>query len=344
MKAIVSTGYGSPDVLQLQNVEKPIPKAHEVLVRIHAASVTQADTMMRTGTPYFGRLMTGLTKPKHPIPGTGFAGEIEAIGHDVTLSKEGDSVFGETTLGFSTNAEYVCVPEDGIIMTMPANMTYEEAAPVCDGPLTSMNFLKVLADIQSGQKVLINGASGSLGTAAVQLAKHFGAEVTGVCSTTNVALVKSLGADQVIDYTQEDFTKNSPKYDLIYDTVGKLSFSQCKGSLTENGSYISPVLSLPLLLQMLWTSRVGKKKAKFSATGLRSVSELRKLLQEVKEVIESGKLKTIIDRQYPLESAAEAHRYVDTGHKKGNVVLSIIHENQFNSQPALSSDVTHTTH
>lgn len=325
MKAIVCTKYGSPDVLELREVEKPTPKDNEVLIKVYAASVTAADGMMREGTPFYGRLFIGLTKPNNPITGTGFAGVIEAIGKEVRLFQEGDSVFGETGIGFSTNAEYVCLPEDGVLAKLPNNMTYEEAAPVCDGALTSWSFLKDIGKIQSGQKVLINGASGSLGSAAVQIAKYFGAEVTGVCSTTNLEMVKSLGAEKVIDYTKEDFTKNGQTYDIIFDTVGKSSFSRCKGSLRENGVYLSPVLELPLLFQMIWTSKIGSKKAKFSATGLRPVSELRVLLNELKESIEAGKIKSVMDRSYPLEQTAEAHRYVDKGHKRGNVVITVDH-------------------
>jgi NADPH:quinone reductase-like Zn-dependent oxidoreductase len=323
MKAIVCTKYGSPDVLELKEVEKPTPKDNEVLIRVYAASATAADCMMRQGTPFYGRLFLGLKRPKNPITGTGFAGTIEAVGKEVKLFKEGDSVFGETGIGFSTNAEYVCLPEDGVLATLPYNMTYEEAAPLCDGALTSWTFLKDIGQIQCGQSVLINGASGSLGSAAVQIAKYFGAEVTGVCSTTNLEMVKSLGADKVIDYTKEDFTKTGQTYDIIFDTVGKSSFSRCKGSLRENGVYLSPVLSLPLLSQMIWTSKVGSKKAKFSATGLRPVSELRVLLNELKECIEAGKIKSIVDRSYSLKQTAEAHRYIETGHKKGNVVITV---------------------
>ncbi|HBE51680.1 MAG TPA: NAD(P)-dependent alcohol dehydrogenase [Cyanobacteria bacterium UBA11369] len=323
MKAIVCTKYGSPDVLELKEVEKPNPKENEVLIRVYAASATAADCMMRQGTPFYGRIFLGLMKPKNPITGTGFAGIIEAIGKEVKLFKAGDSVFGETGIGFSTNAEYVCLPEDGVLATLPHNMTYEEAAPLCDGALTSWSFLKDIGKIQSGKSVLINGASGSLGSAAVQIAKYFGAEVTGVCSTTNLEMVKSLGADKVIDYTKEDFTKTEQRYDIIFDTVGKSSFSRCQDSLRENGVYLSPVLSLPLLFQMIWTSKIGNKKAKFSATGLRPVSELRVLLNELKDCIEAGKIKSIVDRSYPLKQTAEAHRYIETGHKKGNVVITV---------------------
>lgn len=321
MKAIACIKYGSPDVLQLKEVEKPTPKHNEVLIKIHAASVTAADSMMRTGTPLFGRLFMGLLKPKYPITGTGFAGEVEAVGKGTTLFKEGDSVFGESIFGFGTNAEYVCVPEDGMLATKPNNMTYEEAAPVCDGALTSLSFLKDVGQIQSGQRVLINGASGSLGSAAIQIANYFGAEVTGVCSAANVAMVRSLGAKKVIDYTQEDFTQSDKTYDIVYDTIGKSSFSRCKGILTKNGVYLSPVLGLPLLLQMICTSLAGGKKAKFSATGLRPQSELRELLNELIKLIEAGKLTSIIDRRYTLHQTADAHRYVEKGHKSGNVVV-----------------------
>jgi NADPH:quinone reductase-like Zn-dependent oxidoreductase len=323
MKAIVCTKYGSPDVLELKEVAKPVPGDNEVLIRVLAASVTAADSMIRTGTPYYGRLFIGLVKPNKPIPGTGFAGVVEAVGKEVKLFKNGEPVFGETGLGFSANAEYVCLPQDGVLAKMPTSMTYEEAAPVCDGALTSLNFLKDVGKIQRGQRVLINGASGSLGSSAVQIAKYFGAHVTGVCSTANLDMVKSLGADKVIDYTKEDFTRASQAYDIIFDTVGKNSFSRCKDSLKDNGVYLSPVLGLSLLLQMIWTSKLGSRKAKFSASGLRPASELRVLLNELKEPIEAGKIKSVIDRCYELEQTAEAHRYVDTGHKRGNVIITM---------------------
>ncbi|MCA9432896.1 MAG: NAD(P)-dependent alcohol dehydrogenase, partial [Candidatus Omnitrophica bacterium] len=261
------------------------------------------------------------TKPSHPIPGTGFAGMVEEVGEGVDGFEKGQRVFGETGVNFGANAEYLCLPEDALVMTIPSNLTEEEAAPICDGALTSYNFLKAIGNIQSGQKVLINGASGSLGSAAVQLAHHFGAEVTGVCGPSNLDWVRSLGADTVIDYSREDFTRTGQTYDLIYDTVGKSSYPNCKGALSEKGAYLSPVLSMPLLFQMLWTSKFGSKKAKFSATGLKPVPELRILLQELLEIFEAGKIKTEIDRRYPLDQAAEAHRHIDTGHKRGNVVL-----------------------
>ncbi|WP_372933474.1 NAD(P)-dependent alcohol dehydrogenase [Mariniphaga sediminis] len=327
MKAIVATGYGAPDVLKIRQVAKPHPKENEVLVKVNASSATTADGMMRTGKPYFARLMTGLRKPKHPVPGTGFAGIVEAAGKNVKTFKPGDRVFGETTLGFSTNAEYVTIPENGVILPMPDSMPYAEGATFGDGHVTSFNFLKEIAKIKPGQKVLINGASGSLGTAAVQLAKYFGAEVTGVSSTRNVGLVKSLGADHVIDYTKKDFTKVKETYDVVYDTIGKSSYSKSKNILTEDGLYLSPVLRFSLLLQMMRTSVFSRKKAKFAATGLRSDKELKNMLAELIEIFKEGRLKTVIDRQYPLEKVAEAHTYIASGHKKGNVVIIVEPEN-----------------
>ena len=323
MKAIIFTKYGSPDVIQLKDVEKPIPKDNEVLVKVCATSVTAADSMIRQGYPFYGRLFIGLTKHKKSIAGTGFSGEIEALGKGVKQLQIGDSVFGETGLDFSANAEYLCIAEDGVISTIASNMSHEEAAPICDGALTSYTFLKDIGQLRRGQSILINGASGSLGSAAVQIAKYFGAEVTGVCSTVNVELVKALGADKVIDYKKEDFTKSGQSYDIIYDAVGKNSFSSCKDSLKEQGAYLSPVLSLPLLLQMIWTAIIGSKKAKFSATGLRPASELRMFLNEVKALFEAEKIKSVIDRRYSLAETADAHRYIDTGHKKGNVIINM---------------------
>lgn len=323
MKAIVATGYGAPDVLQLQQLEKPQPNDNEVLVKVHASSATTADGMMRTGKPYFGRLMTGLTKPKHAIPGTGFAGVVETVGANVKAFKPGERVFGETTLGFSTNAEYFTIPENGVILPMPENLSYSEAATFGDGHVTSLNFLKEVAQIKPGQKVLINGASGSLGTAAVQIAKYLGAEVTGVTSTRNVGLVKSLGADHVSNYTKEEFTNLDQTFDVVFDTIGKSSFSKSKKVLSETGLYVSPVIKISLLVQMLWTSAFGKKKARFAATGLRKDTELRNMFNELTALFKEGRLKTVIDRQYPLEKVAEAHTYIASGHKKGNVVIIV---------------------
>lgn len=323
MKAIIITKYGSPDVLKLVEIEKPTPKGNEVLIKVKSASVTAADAMMRKGKPYYGRLFIGLKKPKYPISGTGFSGVIEKIGPAVCSFKVGDKVYGESIFRTGTNAEYLCMPEDGMLALKPEHLTHEEVASICDGPLTSWNFLKEIAKVKNGQKVLVNGASGSLGTAAVQLAQHLGAEVTGVCSTTNMKMVQSLGAAYVIDYNHTDFTKTEKRYDIIFDAVGKSSFSKCKKVLVKNGSYLSPVLRISLLFQVLKTSIFGKKKALFSATGLKPEKELRTLLNELNGLLENRQLKMLIDKRFSLEHVPDAHRYVDTGHKKGNVVVQI---------------------
>ncbi len=325
MKAIVYTKYGPPDVLQLKEVDKPIPKYNEVLIRIYATAVTAVDYAFRSGAGAAGtsRFITGLVRPKNPIPGALLAGEIESVGKDVKRFKEGDQVFGENGASFGAYAEYICLPEDGMVAIKPVNMTYEEAATVCDGALTALPFLKDRGNIKSGQKVLIYGASGSIGTAAVQLAKYFGAEVTAVCSTTNLEMVKSLGADSVIDYTTDDFTKSGQTYDIIFDTVAKSSFSRCKSALKKNGMYLTTIPGPAILLQMIWTSMIGNKKAVIYQVGLRSSSKRAKDLIFLKELIEAGKLKTVIDRRYPLEQIAEAYRYVEKGHKKGNVIITV---------------------
>ena len=323
MKAIVYTKYGPPDVLQLKEVEKPTPKDNEVQIRIYATTVTATECTFRKGEPFFSRLFTGLRRPKITTLGEELAGEIEAAGKDVKLFKKGNQVFGTAGPGFGANAEYICIPEDGVLAIKPSNMNYVESASSVDGFLTALPFLRDKGNIQSGQRVLINGASGSVGSAAVQIARYFGAEVTGVCSTANLEMVRTLGAKNVIDYTKEDFTRTGQTYDIIFDAVGKISFSRCKSSLKQNGIFLEAGIGLGIFPHVLWTSMFGGKKARIAATGLRSPQERTKDLILLKELMEEGKIKSVIDRQYSLEKIAEAHSYVDQGHKKGNVVITV---------------------
>ena len=318
MKAIVYERYGPPEVLHLKEVEKPIPKANEVLIRIYATSVTSGDVRMRKADPWFVRLMLGLTRPKITILGVVLAGEIEAIGKDVTLFKEGDPVYGMTIKHFGAYAEYKCLPEDGILALKPVSLTYKEAAAMPFGDTTALHFLRK-AKLKAGQKILIYGASGAVGTSAVQLSKYFGAEVTGVCSTANVAMVKSLGADKVIDYTKEDFSKNGEVFDIIFDTVGRSPFSTSVKSLKKNGYYLRVVhMALSPVIRGLWVSLTSGKKVIGGVANVKAED-----LVFLNNLIEAGHLKPVIDKSYPLEEIVEAHQYVEQGHKKGNVVITI---------------------
>jgi NADPH:quinone reductase-like Zn-dependent oxidoreductase len=335
MKAVVYTEYGPPQVLRLTEVEKPAPKDNEILIRVHATSVNIGDIWARNFkemTPAKftmpfplwlpSRMYFGFTKPKINILGNEFAGQVESVGKDVKRFRNGDQVFGYRGQRMGANAEYLCMPEDGAVAIKPANMTYEEAATVPYGALTALSLLRKV-NIQRGQKVLINGASGGIGSAAVQLARYFGSEVTGVCGTPRLEFVKALGADKVIDYTREDFTKNGETYDLIFDILGRSSFSSCKNSLTQNGIYLLASFKMKQLVQMLWTSRTSGKKVICALS-----SENSKDLIFIKELVEAGKIKSIIDRCYPLEQTAEAHRYVEKGCKRGSVIITMENNNK----------------
>lgn len=319
MKAIVYTKYGPPDVLQLNDVAKPTPKDNELLIKIYATTVNRTDCGFRNPEPFFVRFFSGLIRPKRTILGSELAGEIEALGKDVKLFKKGDQVFGLTGISFGAHAEYVCLPEEGAIATKPVNMTYEEAAAVCDGAMIALTFLKKV-NIQSEQKILIYGASGSIGTAGVQLAKYYGADVTAVCNTKNVEIVKSLGANRVIDYTKDDFTKNGQTYDIIFDAVGKTSFFHCKNSLNQGGVYLGTDLGFlwqnPIFA--LLNVKIDSKKIMFPIP-----KENKENVLFFKGIIEAGKYKAVIDRRYPLEQIVEATKYVETGQKTGNVVITI---------------------
>ncbi len=325
MKAVVCTKYGTPDVLQLKTVEKPVPKDNEVLVKVRASSVAAGDCRIRSFTvpPSFwlpARIALGFTKPRKDILGMELAGEIESVGQNVTRFKAGDPVFASVIEhGFGAYAEYKCLPEDGLIAIKPYNLTYEEAAAVPIGARTALYFLRK-ANISQGQKILIYGASGSVGTYAVQLARHFGAEVTGVCSTANLELVKSLGAHKVIDYTTTDFTaQNGKTYDAIFDTVGKTSLYASLKCLKKGGTYLHTVSGPALSMQMAFLSRISDKRL----IGGGPPKKIEQLIF-LKELIEAGHLKPVMDRCYPLEQLPEAHRYVDTGRKKGNVAIKIV--------------------
>ena len=316
MRAVVHDRYGPPDVLRLEEVERPVPKDDEVLVRVHASSVTRTDTARRNTEYVFSRVFTGLLRPKRKIAGMELAGVVEAVGAAVTEFRVGDEVFG---IKGGANAGYVCVRESGVLAHKPAGMSFEEAAGVCDGALLALTCMRSAYPLE-GRSIVVYGASGSIGTAAVQLAKHFEARVTAVCNTKNVELVRSLGADRVVDYLSEDFTRYGRTYDVVFDAVGKHSFRRCRRSLSPGGTYITADLGfmwhVPLLA--LLTRWIGDKKA---TLGIGSYRKEDLLL--LKELIEAGKFRAVVDRTYPLEDVVEATRYVETGQKTGNVVLSL---------------------
>lgn len=327
MKAVVYYKYGSPDVLKVAEVEKPTPKGNEILVKVHATTATVADFRSRSFTvpPVFwlpARITLGFIKPKKTILGVELAGEIESVGKDVKRFKKGDQVFAATLIGYGAYAEYKCLPEDAAISLKPSNLTYEQAAALPIGARTALHYVRK-ANIQPGQKVLVYGASGSVGTYAVQLAKYFGAEVTGVCSTANIELVKSLGADKVIDYTVEDFSNNGEIYDVIFVAVDKSSFAACIRALKKDGIYLNVTAPLPSI-RMLWTKMTSDRQLMLGENPPEKAEDLVFL----KELVEAGKLKPAIDRVYPLEQIVEAHRYVDKGHKRGNVAITVEHHNK----------------
>jgi NADPH:quinone reductase-like Zn-dependent oxidoreductase len=325
MKAVVYERYGPPDVLLLKEVAKPVPKPNEILIRIHATTVTSGDCRVRSlnmpvGFGLISRLVLGVSKPRQPILGTECAGEIEAVGKEAEKFKVGDQVFAFSGARMGCHAEYTCMPENGAVALKPPNLTYDEAATLSFGGTTALDFFR-RGKLRSGERVLINGASGAVGTAAVQLAKHFGADVTGVCSTTNMELVRSLGADHVIDYTVEDFTQNGDTYDVIVDIAGTAPFSRSKGSLEERGRLLQVLGGLPDMLDIPWVLMTSRKKIIAGpATGR------PEYVLTLAELARAGRYRSVIDRRYPLEQIAEAHRYVDAGHKKGNVVITVEHD------------------
>jgi NADPH:quinone reductase-like Zn-dependent oxidoreductase len=317
MRAVVHDRYGPPDVLRLEDVERPVPKADEVRIRIRAATVSRTDTGLRSADMFISRFVTGVRRPKQRILGSDLAGEVEAVGAAVTEFKVGDQVFGINPWRFGTHAEFVCMRASGALAPKPDSMTFEEAAAVCDGAILALNALRP-AHLRKGQRILVYGASGSIGTAGVQLATFFGADVTAVCNTRNFELVRSLGADEVIDYTQEDFTKNGQMYDVIFDSVGKQSFSRCRGSLKRGGFYVATD-HLQNLVLALWTARIGDKRVVFPIPPRFTKQDVVFL----KELVDAGKYRAVIDRTYPLEQVVEATRYVETKQKTGNVVLIV---------------------
>ena len=325
MKAVIYNKYGSPDVLEIKDVPRPTPKENEVLIKVFATSVTPVDTAFRSGNPLIARLFTGLIKPRKSILGTELSGVIEAVGANVARFKSGDRVFAAAPGGFGAHAQYICMSEDAAIVEIPEELGFEDTAVICNGGLTALPFLRDNADIQAGQSILVIGASGSIGTIAVQLAADLGAEVAGVCSTANVEMVRALGAKHVIDYTVDDFRNSDQKYDVIFDTVGKSTFRKCRPSLSPKGIYLTTVPEPGAMLSPLFSRLTGGKRAKMAATGLRSDADKIKDMDILKQMIANGKLTTVIDRCYPLEQIATAHEYVEKGHKRGNLVITVSH-------------------
>lgn len=319
MKSMVQVSYGPPEVIVLQDIVKPTPGSNEILIRIQASKVGPSDCAFRKGSPFMIKLIYGLSRPKFAVGGTELAGIIEAVGENVQHFKPGDRVLGMSVKNFGAYAEYKCLPEESPLALIPENISFEEAVGICDGGATALTFLRDKAHLREGQKVLINGASGAVGIYAVQLAKYYGAEVTGVCSNSNESLVRKSGADFVINYTQEDFTKANKAYDVVFDAVGKRSFSACKRVLTAKGVYLTTAVKLFVLLQMIWTSLFKGKRAVFATAGL---MQNKANLAFLMELASNGSLNAVIDRQYPLEQLPHAQKYVETERKKGNVIIN----------------------
>lgn len=326
MKAAVSTGYGSPEVLKIQTVRKPIITENELLIKVHFSSVTTADTKMRKGNPFFSRFFTGLKKPKHEIPGTGFSGIVELAGKQCSTFKKGDKVFGLTALTFGANAEYLKISEKDVVCHLSDSISFREACAISDGMLTSYNFLLRLANLKVGQKVLINAASGALGTAAIQLAKNSNAHVTGISSSKNLDFIQYLGCDEVVDYKKQDVKQINEKYDVVFDTLGNLSYSDCKHLLAPQGLFLTTSISFSVLYAMMKQKISTRKNVIFAATGLNKPEVQKEMLDKIISLFEKQKLRLIIDRVYPLEKIVDAHHYVEKGHKKGNVILATLNK------------------
>lgn len=323
MNAITCPAYGSPDILRLSTVDLPVPERDEVLIRIHAAPVTTTDCTARSGRPYYSRLAFGLRRPKHPILGTELAGVVEAVGRDVTRFQPGDEVIAASGDSFGAHAEYITLPEDAAIGPKPASLSFTDAVAISEGALTALPFLRDGGEVRPGQTVLVNGASGAVGTAAVQLARQMGASVTGVCGPAKAEIVRSLGADRVIDYTTTDFTATGEKWDVIFDAAGKSTFGRSRDALQSGGTYLTTVPSFAIFPQMAWTAKVGNRRAVIMFTGLRKPADRARDLEHIATLAESGDLRPVIDSCFAMRAIAEAHRRVDTGHKTGTVVVSI---------------------
>ena len=321
MKAAVYRRYGSADVVTVDDLPRPVPTGDEVLVRIHAATVGVVDSLARQGAPRYARVAFGMLRPKFAVLGSDFAGQVEAVGPAVTRFAVGDQVFGTTAPKFGAHAEYVCLPQTAAVEPKPTGLTYAQAAAVADA--TALCYLRDKARLGRGQAIVINGASGAVGSAAVQLARHFGATVTGVCGARGADLVRKLGADAVVDYTDADFARSGQTYDVIFDVAGKTSFAHCRAALSDAGIYLTTAPSLAIFAQMPWTARFGRKKAAVAFTGLRDAAVKRADLLAVTELVETSALVPVVDATYPLDRIADAHRHVDAGHKQGNVVVTM---------------------